>query len=207
MSDHPRLPGRLWQPGEPLADTEESWDVAGSHRRYQGPFVSLREDTVRGPDGDEFDRVVVEHQGAVGVVALDEDDRVLLLRQYRHAARRRLLELPAGILDVGGEPPLEAVARELTEEADVVAGDWSELVDMWSSPGVSDEFWQVYAARDLRTADAGSVPERRHEEAHMEVVWVPLGDAVTAVLDRRINDAMAVAGLLAVWAQRTQDVR
>ncbi len=207
MSIHPRLPGRAWQPGEPLADTDEDWAVAGSEHRFEGPFVSLREDTVVAPDGDSFDRVVVEHQGAVGVVALDDDDRVLLLRQYRHAARRRLLELPAGILDVDGEPALDAVARELTEETDVVAGDWSELIDMWSSPGVTDEFWRVYVARDLRPAADGSVPERRHEEAHMEVLWVPLADAVSAVLDRRINDAMAVAGLLAVWAQRTQPSR
>jgi len=202
VSAHPRLPGRWWQPGEPLADTDESWRVVASEQPYQGPFISLREDAVRSPDGDEFARLVVEHHGAVGVVALDDDDRVLLLSQYRHAARRRLLELPAGILDVDGEPPLEAVARELTEETDVVAHDWAGLIDMWASPGVSDEFWRLYVARDLHPADAGSVPERRHEEAHLEVVWVPLPDAVEAVLDRRINDAMAVAGLLAVWAQR-----
>lgn len=202
MSTHPRLPGRLWQRGEPLADTDEQWDVAGSARRYAGRFVSLREDTVRGRGGESFDRVVVEHPGAVGVVALDDDDRVLLLRQYRHAARRRLLELPAGILDVQGESPLDAVARELTEETDVVAADWSELIDMWTSPGVSDEFWRLYVARDLRPAADGSVPERQHEEAHMEVVWVPLADVVRAVLDRRINDAMAIAGVLAAWAQR-----
>ena len=103
MTSHPDLPGRLWQPGDELTDTAERWDVARSERPYDGGFMAVREDTVRTPAGDEFDRLVVEHQGAVGVVALDADDRVLLLRQYRHAAGRRLLELPAGILDVDGE--------------------------------------------------------------------------------------------------------
>jgi ADP-ribose pyrophosphatase len=202
VKPHPQLPGSVWQPGDELADTTERWDVAATRRRYDGGFIAVREDTVRSPDGDEFDRAVVEHKGAVGVVALDADDRVLLLRQYRHAAGQRLLELPAGILDVDDEPALDAVARELTEETDVVAREWSRLVDMWSSPGMADEHWQVYVARDLRAAAEGSVPERVHEEAYMQVVWVPLAEAVRAVLDRRIGDAMTIAGVLAVWATR-----
>jgi ADP-ribose pyrophosphatase len=204
VTSHPLLPGRIWQPGDKLSDTPERWDVAGSRRHYDGGFISVREDTVTSPGGDEFDRAVVEHKGAVGVVAIDADDRVLLLRQYRHAAGRRLLELPAGILDVDDEPDIDAAARELTEETDVVAAEWSHLVELWSSPGMTDEHWHVFVARDLRAAPVGSVPERQHEEAYMEVVWVPLADAVAAVLDRRITDAMAMVGLLAVWAQRHQ---
>ncbi len=202
MTPHPELPGRVWQPGDELTDTSEQWEVVGSERHHDGGFISLREDTVRTPGGDEFERVVVEHKGAVGVVALDADDRVLMLRQYRHAAASRLLELPAGILDVDGEPALDAAARELTEETDVVAESWSPLVQMWSSPGMTDEHWQVFVARDLRPAAPGSVPEREHEEAYMEVVWVPLAEAVRAVLERRITDSMALVGVLAVWAQR-----
>ncbi len=203
MTAHPRLPGRLWLPGEPLADAVEHWEVVGTSRRFDGGFVSLREDTVRAPDGDEFDRAVVEHHGAVGVVALDEVDRVLLLLQYRHAAGHRLLQLPAGLLDVGGEPPREAAARELAEEADLVGDTWSELAQAWSSPGMTDEHWQLFEVHDLGTAPADSVPERQHEEAHMEAVWVPLGDAVRAVLQGRLTDALTVIGLLATWARRT----
>jgi len=203
VSPHPQLPGRLWQPGDELSDTDERWPVVASSRPYDGGFLAVRRDTLRTPDDDEFDRLVVEHKGAVGVVALDSDDRVLLLRQFRHAAGKRLLELPAGILDVDGESARQAVARELVEETDVEAGSWSLLVELWSSPGMTDEHWQIFVASDLSPAVAGSVPERQHEEAHMEVVWVPMADAVRAVLEGRITDSMAMVGLLAVWAGRS----
>ncbi len=199
---HPRLPGRLWQSGTELADTAERWEVVGSRSRFDGGFLGVREDTVRSPAGDDFDRLVVQHQGAVGVLALDEEDRVLLLRQYRHAAGRRLLELPAGILDVEGESAVEAVARELIEETDVVAAGFEPLIEVWSSPGMTDEHWQVFVGRDLRPARRSRSAERQHEEAHLEVVWVPLEAAVAAVLDGRIGDSMAVIGLLALWTKR-----
>jgi len=176
--------------------------VTGSVRRFESGFVCLREDTLLTPDGDAFDRVVVEHKGAVGVVALDDADRVLLLRQYRHAVGGRLLELPAGIRDVDGEEPRVTAARELAEEAGVVAGHWTDLVQMWSSPGMTDEHWHVYLVRDLTAAAPESVPAARHEEAYLEVVWVPLADAVAAVLEHRMQSPMAVAGLLAAWAHR-----
>ncbi|MBA3720351.1 MAG: NUDIX hydrolase [Nocardioidaceae bacterium] len=203
MTDHHRLPGQLWEPGQRLADEEARWPVEGSRRPYDGDFVQLREDDVRGLDGEVFTRVVVEHQGAVGVVALDEDDRVLALLQYRHAAGARLVEVPAGILDVAGEEPQQTAARELAEEAGVVAHSWSPLLRMWASPGMTDEYWHLFVARDLSPAAPDAVGERRHEEADIEVVWVPLTDAVRAVLDGRITSPIAVAGLLAVWAGRT----
>ena len=176
--------------------------MQASRRAYDGSFVTVREDDVRGPNGDVFTRVVVEHRGAVGVVALDDERRVLLLRQYRHPAGRRLLELPAGVLDVEGESPVTAAARELAEEAGVRAAQWSPLLDMWSSPGTSDEYWHVFVARDLSVVPAAEVPERVHEEADLEVVWVPLAEAVRAVLDRRMTSPMAVAGVLAAAATR-----
>ncbi len=199
---HPRLPGGLWQPGTELADTGERWEVVASSSRFDGGFIGVREDTVRSPAGDDFDRLVVEHQGAVGVLALDDEDRVLLLRQYRHAVGRRLLELPAGILDIDGESATEAVARELTEETDVVAADLEPLIEVWSSPGMTEEHWQLFVGRDLRPAGRSRASERQHEEAHLEVVWAPLHEAVAAVLDGRISDSMAVIGLLALWTQR-----
>jgi len=176
--------------------------VQASRRAYDGPFVTVREDDVCGPNGDVFARVVVEHRGAVGVVALDDERRVLLLRQYRHPAGKRLLELPAGILDVAGESPLAAAARELAEEAGVRAAQWSPLLDMWSSPGMSNEYWHVFVARDLSAVPAAEIPERVHEEADLEVLWVPLTEAVRAVLDRRMSSPMAVAGVLAAAATR-----
>jgi 8-oxo-dGDP phosphatase len=206
VTSHPQLPGRIWAPTEPLHDTEQSWPLQRSSRVYDGSFLAVDEDDVQGPDGDVFTRVVVRHRGAVGVVALDEHDRVLMLRQYRHPVGRRLFELPAGILDVAGESGQQTAARELAEEAGVVAQDWSPLLDMWSSPGMTDEHWQVFRARSLAAvpqADAAELAARVHEEADLEVVWVPLAEAVRAVLERRLCDAMAVAGVLAVAASGT----
>lgn len=202
MTPHPRLPGRVRAPDEVLADRPASWPVTASRRPFDGGFVSVREDTLTEPAGGSLDRVVVEHHGAVGVLALDEDDRVLLVRQYRHAALADLLELPAGILDVDGEDPPTAAARELAEETDVVASTWRELGQFWPSPGMTDEHWVVYEARDLAPAAPGASPERVHEEAYLEVWWVPLPEAVAMVLDGRITDAMTTIGLLRLWTRR-----
>ena len=199
---HPRLPGELWQRGDALADREQRWRVERSEHRYNDGFVSVRVDTVLGPDGATFDRSVVEHRGAVGALALDEDDRALLLRQYRHAAGRRLLELPAGIRDVDDEVAVATAARELREEAGVVAADWRLLLEVAPTPGSSTEHWQVFLARGLQpvSEDQWYVPE--HEEADMTAVWVPLDVGVEAVLDRRISDGMAALAILAAAAVR-----
>lgn len=197
MSD---LPGSVWRPGEALSDAPERWEVAESRPKYDGGFVSVRADTVIGPDGERFERAVVEHKDAVGVLALDDEDRVLLLSQYRHAVAHRLLELPAGLCDVEGEPPVETAARELAEEASVAAASWSLLLEMFPSPGFCDERWEVYLARDLSVADASGFV-REHEEADMRAIWVPLDEAVRAVFDRRITDALAVGAILAASAR------
>jgi len=193
------LPGSTWRVGEALGDSPESWPVTSTERGYDGSFVSLRVDTVDGPDGASFERAVVEHPGAVGVLAMDDEGRVLLLSQYRHAVGRRLLELPAGIRDVSGEDPVLAAARELAEEASVQASDWRVLLEIYSSPGVLDEHWLIYLARGLEVAEDSDYV-RVHEEADMSAVWVPLDEAVRAVLDRRLCDSMAAAALLAAHA-------
>ncbi|HYJ70116.1 MAG TPA: NUDIX hydrolase [Nocardioidaceae bacterium] len=195
---HPRLPGELWRPGEPLHDVPQHWEVQASTRPYESGYVSLRVDTLPSDDGSEFERAVVEHPGAVGVVALDDAGRVLLLRQYRHAVEQRLLQIPAGLRDVEGEPPVETASRELAEEGQVRAARWQELLTLLPSPGLTDERWVVYLAEDLAPAPhpEGFVPE--HEEAAMSVVWVPLEEAVRAVFDGRLTDTMAAASLLAV---------
>ena len=190
------LPGASWSPGETLSDSPERWEVAESRPEYDGGFIQVRADTVIAPDGERFERTVVEHKDAVGILAMDEDDRVLLLAQYRHAVGQRLLELPAGLCDVDGEPPVDTAARELAEEASVAASSWELLLEMFPSPGFCDERWWVYLARGLSLADASDFV-REHEEADMQAIWVPLDEAVRAVLDRRITDALAVAAILA----------
>jgi 8-oxo-dGDP phosphatase len=194
---HPRLPGELWQPGDLLRDTPQQWQVVESARPYDSAFISLRDDVLRGQDGPDFTRTVIEHQGAVGVLALDEERRVLLLRQYRHAAEQRLLQIPAGLRDVPGEPPDETAARELAEEGEVQAAQWRQLLTVMPSPGLTDEHWVVYLAEDLLPAPHPESFVAEHEEADMSVLWVPLGEAVRAVLDGRIVDAMAATSLLA----------
>ena len=195
------LPGTVWRQGEPLTDAPERWEVAESHPEYAGGFIAVRSDTVVAPTGERFDRTVVEHKDAVGILALDDQDRVLLLAQYRHAVGHRLLELPAGLCDVDGEPPLDTAVRELAEEAALAAGSWELLLEMFPSPGFCDERWWVYLATDLSVADVDGFI-REHEEADMQAIWVPLAEALRAVLERRITDALAVAAILAVARAR-----
>lgn len=164
---------------------------------YQGAIVALRLDQVEMPDGRVVEREVVEHHGAVAVVAVDDDGQVVLIRQYRHPLGERLLELPAGLIDIAGEDPLEAAQRELAEETGLAAREWSVLVDVALSPGFTDEALRVYLARGLTDTHR---PTPEHEEADLELVRMPLGAAVRAALAGEIVNATAVAGLLALSA-------
>lgn len=149
------------------------------------------------PGGNVVTREVVEHFGAVAVVALDDKGNVALVYQYRHALGRRLWELPAGLLDVAGEAPHLTAARELREEAGLRAGAWRVLVDLDSTPGFSDESVRVYLATGLSQVDR---PEGHHEEADLRLQWFPLTAAVRKVFSGEIVNAIAVAGLLAAHA-------
>src|SRR5215210_3702213 len=120
--------------------------VLESQQVYEGRVISLRRDTVAMPGGGSSVREVVHHPGAVAVVAVDDQDRVVLLRQYRHPVGEHLWELPAGLRDEDGEPPLETAKRELAEEALMAADRWSLLTTTYSSPGFSDELVLVYLA-------------------------------------------------------------
>jgi ADP-ribose pyrophosphatase len=144
----------------------------------------------------------MDHPGAVAVLAMDDDERVLLIRQYRHPVRSRDWEIPAGLLDVDGEEPFAAAQRELAEEADLKAGRWDVLVDFLNSPGGSNETIRVYLARDVSEVPAF---ERSEEEADIEVRWVPLDDAVDAVLARRVQSPSLVVGVLAAVASRARN--
>lgn len=181
-------------------DNAESWPVDSTidlHRDHW--VVALRSDMVRRPDhpeGDAFRRLVLEHPGAAVALAIDDNDRVFCLRQYRHPAQRRFVELPAGICDVDGEDPLEVAKRELREEAGLQATEWQHLLSTYSSPGLSAEQIHLYAARGLAPADRGDFV-LEHEEAEMEAFWVPLDELRAAVLDGRVTDAPVALAVLA----------
>lgn len=196
------LPGSSAPDG--LADEDAAWPVASSEEHYASPYVSLSVDTIVAPDGSEHGRAVVRPHGAVGVLALDDADRVLLVQQYRHPVRARLLEIPAGTLDVGGEGPEAAARRELAEETDLVAADWSVLLELVTTPGYSTERWTVYLATGLSVVPDDERTEREAEEADMTQWWMPFTDAVDAVLAGRIGDSMTVAAILAEQARRVR---
>ena len=171
-----------------------SYDVVSSETPYAGRIISVRKDVVSMPGDTTSQRDVVEHPGAVGVIALDEQGQVLLVNQYRHPVRRRLDELPAGLLDVAGEPSLQTAQRELAEEAGYAADTWHVLVDTLTSSGMTDEAIRVFLARDLREVERDV---QEHEELDMTSSWVPLEDAVRRVLAGELENGMAAVGLLA----------
>ena len=179
----------LWQGGR-----VHDYEVLSSERTYQGGVISLRRDEVSMPGDTSAHRDVVEHPGAVGVLALDGQGRVLLVRQYRHPVRRHLDEIPAGLLDVAGEPAVEAARRELAEEAGLGADTWHVLVDALTSPGMTDETIRIYLARDVHPVERDV---QEHEEAEMTTEWVALDAAVQQVLAGEIENAMCALGVLA----------
>jgi 8-oxo-dGDP phosphatase len=190
-------------PGSPIADEPAGWPVVSSAEDYRGKIIDVRTDIIRNPEGGTAAREVVEHPGAVGVVALDDEGRVLMIRQYRHPVGRMLWELPAGLRDVAGEPLLQAARRELLEETGYRARDWHVLADYFSSPGIITERLRVFLARGLHevpVADRSFVPE--NEEAHLLLDWVPLDQAVSLVLAGELHNGVAVVGLLAAHIAR-----
>ncbi|MEV4350560.1 NUDIX hydrolase [Actinoplanes sp. NPDC049596] len=177
--------------------------TVSSTSRYKGPIFEVFSEEVTMSGGGTAQRDVVRNRGAVGIVALDEVDRVVLIRQYRHAVGQRLWELPAGLRDVEGEEPLTTAARELAEEADVDAARWDLLIDMYNSPGFSDETIRIFLARDLTEVPDDKRYSRTDEEADLEITRVDLDEAVAMVFRGEITNAAAVGGLLA--AARARD--
>lgn len=182
--------------GGPSAEPHD-YRVLASEPVYEGRVIALRRDTVAMPGGGDSVREVVAHPGAVAVVALDEQDRVVLVRQYRHPVGRHLWELPAGLRDAEGEPPLDTARRELAEETQLAATRWSLLTTSYSTPGFCDEHVLVYLAEGLAPADRPEGFVVENEEAEMTVARVPLAEAVQRVFDGEIRNAIAVVGLLA----------
>jgi 8-oxo-dGDP phosphatase len=188
-----------------LVDVPLAWPVESSTVLAQGKITSYVEDQVRTPDGQLITREYLKHPGAVGVIALDDHDRVALVRQYRHPVRHRLIEPPAGLLDVEGEGYLATVKRELAEEVGLAAGSWAVLVDLFTTPGILGESLRIYLARDLEVVDDPDGYVREGEEAHMDTVWASLDDLVEAVLDGRLHNPTVVSGVLAAWTARERD--
>ncbi len=188
--------------GAAVSDSVQDWPVESSEVVFEGLVVDVRRDDLADRDGGTFQRDVVVDLGAVAVLAVDADDRVLVVEQYRHPARRRLVELPAGLLDKDGEEPLAAAQRELAEEGQVQAARWSEVFTLMPSPGISDETITVFLAEDVTAAAVPADFVAEHEEAAMTRRWLPLDELVEAVLAGRLANATLVAGALALWCRR-----
>jgi 8-oxo-dGTP pyrophosphatase MutT (NUDIX family) len=187
-----------------LSDRPFSWPVVSSQDLHRDAWVvSLREDLVQRPGhpDDTHRRLVLEHPGAAIVLAVDDEERVCLIRQYRHAAQGLLVELPAGILDKKGEDPAVTAARELREEVQLQATDWRLMAVLNPSAGISTELHHIYLARGLSFADRGDF-EMTGEEADLEVFWAPFDDVLEAVLSRQIQESPFVVAVLTYDALR-----
>ncbi|MFZ3556563.1 NUDIX domain-containing protein [Streptomyces sp. BH055] len=183
----------------PLVDTVEEWEVRATDTPFVGNKTSVRTDDVVMPDGSVARRDYQVHPGSVAVVALDDQNRVLLLKQYRHPVGMKLWEIPAGLLDVPGENPLHAAQRELYEEVHVKAEDWRVLTDVYTTPGGCSEAVRIFLARDLSEAE-GERFEVEEEEADMEFARVPLAELVRGVLAGELHNNCLVVGALSLSA-------
>ena len=184
------------------ADQPMTWQVTDQQLLARGRVCNFIEETVQPPTGEPFTRQFISHPGAVGIIALDDDDRVAVVHQYRHPVGLSLVEPPAVLLDVDGEDHLAAAQRELAEEVQLEADQWRVLVDVVTSPGGSEESARVYLATGLHDAPHpdGFVPE--DEEAHMQVGWEPFEALVDGVLQGRLQSPLLVAGIMSLAAAR-----
>jgi ADP-ribose pyrophosphatase len=190
-------------PCAPVEDALSPRRVLSSETVYRGRIWDVRSDAFELADGTgTLHRDYIDHPGAVAVLPMDGNGRILMLRQYRHPVGMDLWEIPAGLLDVEGESALGAAARELAEEADLRASEWQVLADFFTSPGSSSEAIRIYLARGLSEIPHGDRHERTDEEAEIEFAWVTLDDALHAVLAGRLHNPSAVVAVLAAEAAR-----
>ncbi len=187
-----------------IADVPLSWPVLETRDIHRDDWVvALREDIVQRPGhpDETFGRLVIEHPGAVVVLAVDDDERVCVLRQYRHAGGGVFIELPAGICDADGEDPQVTAARELQEEVELQATDWRLLLTLFPTAGITSELHHIYLARGLSAADRGDF-ELHAEEAEMEKLWVPFEELLEAVLEQQVREGPLAAAVLAYDVRR-----
>lgn len=192
---------------EELADRPMAWPVLESRDIHRDQWVvAVREDVVTRPDHPEqhFRRLTVEHPGAVVVLAVDDEERVFCLRQYRHTSRHEFVELPAGLRDAGDEPAVETAKRELREEAELAASSWRLLLSTYASAGITDEVHEIFLARGLTPSPRGAF-ELQHEEAEMRPFWVPFADLLDAVLDGRVREGPLAQAVLAYEVLKSRD--
>ena len=187
-------------PVDELADERIDLPIVSSEVVFKGAIWDVRRETFD-YNGDDITREFVDHTGAVSVLAVDDEDRVLLIKQYRHPIRSREWEIPAGLLDVADEDPLEAAKRELAEEVDLSADSWSVLSDYVTTPGGNNEAIRVYLARGLTDTDAFA---REDEEADIEKRWVPLDEALDAIVARRVQNPSLVVAVYAAFVARSR---
>lgn len=187
---------------EVLLDQPADVEIVDESIVFTGRVWNIRHETFR-YNAEILGRDFVAHTGAVAVLVLDDSDRILAIRQYRHAVRLREWEIPAGLLDIEGEDPLEAAKRELAEEVDLEADDWSVLSDYSTTPGGSNEIVRIFVARGLRTVKHAYV--RTGEEADIEIRWVSLDDAYEAALNRQITNSVILIAVLSAYASRSRD--
>ncbi len=186
-------------------DHDESWQIDSHQVLAAGRVCDFVNDTLVTPTGEQISRQYITHPGAVGIIALDDQDRVAVVRQYRQPVRMILVEPPAGLLDVEGENYLHAAQRELAEEAQLAADDWRILVDILTSPGGSQESLRIFLARGLHPAERPQGFVLEGEEATMSHDWEPLDDLIDAVLDGSCQSPTLVAGVMALEVARSQD--
>ncbi len=165
----------------------EERTLSSSHP-WSGRRVRVRVDEVERSDGHRTTREVIEHPGAVAILAWD-GERLAMVRQWRHATGEVLLEVPAGTLEPD-EPPIATAERELAEEAGLAAARWEEGPRFWTAPGFCDELMHLYLATGLSPAEAEADPDEV-----LEAEWLSLADALAAIDDGRIRDAKTIAGV------------
>lgn len=187
----------------PVEDAFRSHEIVAQRLQFSGAVWDVRSDDVL-IGADPVTRDLVVHPGAVGVIALDAEDRVLLIRQYRHPVGAYLFEPPAGLLDTHKESAWECAQRELAEEAGLKATTWNVLIDFLNSPGGTSETLRCFLARDVEAIPGGRQHTGEAEEAHLPQTWVPLDDAVHLVLTGKIQNPTATNGILAAAASRTR---
>jgi ADP-ribose pyrophosphatase len=187
----------------PLRDIVDPAPIVERETVFAGRVWDIVRDTVTF-GGSTMAREYVAHSGAVAVIALDDDDNVLLINQYRQPIGVRGWEIPAGLLDVPGEAPLAAAQRELAEETDLVASEWTALVSPYPSPGGLNEVVHIFQARQLSASSKRH--ERTDEEAEIVVRWVPISEVISGVIEGRLRNGPLMMAVLVVAAHRARGV-